>query len=179
MITGTPFSNLYKVIENDFKDYGLKENLSIDPNDPKQVIDSKTGFLFAHDFPVVDKISYHVVPNFIEAYDAVMDKYHRRIQRFRDTLSSSRPVIFIRIDLKGEGTKEQAISLRDLLISRYPNLHFSYIQLGFTEEHKTPWNQDRIYNYYLDESTAEHYDSPEWKAVIKGLDASRNTQSQS
>lgn len=169
LITGNLFSDLYNVLQDDFTNFGLKENLILEPHDHKFVFDTKTGFWFAHDFPVIDHNSYHIVDNFLDFYDEVRAKYQRRIERFRETLRSDRMVIFIRFDVEEEGTPDQALSLRDLLISQYPTLNFVCIHLAYREEYKTAWNFDRIYNFYIDESTATQYNSPEWRKVLSAI----------
>lgn len=171
LTTGSQFENLYKIIQNDFADFLHKENLYIDPRSPTYVQDRATGFSIAHDFPT-DR-QHNIVPDYLDAYDTVKAKYDRRIKRFKDTLMSDGKVIFIRVDAQGQGTPQQAMLLRDLIISKYPHLDFVYIQLGYTDEYKTPWNIDHIKNYYIDPAATDgpaNWNFDCWKILLQGIE---------
>lgn len=171
LTTGAQFENLYRVIQNNFADFLHKENLYIDPQSPQYVQDRGTNFSIAHDFPKDQQ--HNILPQYLDAYESVKAKYQRRIQRFKDTLASGKKVIFIRIDNQGQGTPQQAEHLRDLIASKYPQLDFVCIQLGYTDEYKTPWNLDHIKNYYIDAAATagppnwNHYC---WRILLHGIE---------
>lgn len=164
------FDDFYTNLKNDFKDFLLKENLVWTPAAPTIVHDNGSKIAFFHDFPILGNGNHNIAPNFLDAYPSIKDKYNRRITRFRETLSSASPVIFIRIDAAGNRT--QTIRLRDLIALQYPHLEFLIIQLGATAEYKQPWNLDRIINFYIDKSALDplNYNAPEVINLIKFIE---------
>lgn len=150
--TCNTFENFYNVLKTDFKNFLLKENLIHAPTDTV-VHDRGCGFTFHHDFPILGSGNFSIVPNYLDFYETTKAKYDRRIKRFRETLSSLSPVIFIRID--AAGNRNQTIKLRDLIAMQYPHLEFLIIQLGSTDEYLQPWNLDRIINFYIDKKALD------------------------
>ncbi|MBA3953874.1 hypothetical protein H0X48_00940 [Candidatus Dependentiae bacterium] len=161
----TNFDIVYKCLEEDFKNFLIKESLYIDPKEPIYVRDSY-GIGYMHDFPAYSD-TYHIKENFLDHYDEVMTKYQRRINRLRDILKSNNiHVVFIRLDHELGGTKDKAIKLRDLISLKYPHLDFTYVLLTCTEESKVPWDLPRIKNFFMPWNDIWNYESEAW---IKAL----------
>lgn len=73
-----------EVIENDFSDFLLRENLQVVDDKPKEFFDTKYGFYYNHD----------IKENFEQEYFIIFKKYHRRVKRFlKDT---KKPTCFLR-----------------------------------------------------------------------------------
>ncbi len=81
------FSDLKSVlymIENDFKDFMLKENLEVSKDDPKVFCDFKYGFYCNHDISI----------SFEKEYSDIFKKYQKRSNRFIEL--TEKPTCFIR-----------------------------------------------------------------------------------
>jgi hypothetical protein len=169
-----PISNVCRILENDFSGFFLKENLYVDPSHPCEIVDKGTNIASNHDFPTTDLVSRYVVPNFLDFHQQVYEKYQRRIKRFNNVCNSDKKVIFVRIDAAENLSKENTIMLRDCLHKKYPTLDFILIQLGCTEMCKTPWNIERVRNFYIDGNSIQgnptlwHFDC--WNQLLKGIE---------
>ena len=152
------FNSMYKLLETDFENYLLPENLVLDPSAPWFVIDSYTNVQYNHDFPIetVDAKVYenewedigalgNIVPNFLELYPGVYAKYQRRINRLRQVLHSEDSVLFFIINIY----KSQGIMLRDFFERTYPNLDFKILVINVGERSKGEWNEPKIYDYTI------------------------------
>lgn len=165
--------NVCRIIETDFSNFFLKENLHFDPRSPYEIVDEGTHISSNHDFPVVPGSRY-VVPNFLDFSQQVYEKYQRRIKRFNNVCNSDQKVIFIRLDAAENLSKENTIMLRDCLHKKYPTLDFILIQLGCTEMCKTPWNIERVRNFYIDGNSIQgnptlwYFDC--WNQLLKGIE---------
>jgi len=174
----SPFSAVCKVLEDDFK-YFLT-NLKLGENRPadnKLGIVDHYGFYFMHDWPTtshaaeqqplqhVDFIAADlVVADWEEYTKQVRDKYNRRIERFRQTIQKAifkkETLYFIRAD---DGTKEDAIYLRNLIRKLFPKLSFVLLAVKGDDAFRTPWNLDGIENFYI-----SHWNCREdWDVVFR------------
>src|SRR5579862_3805533 len=93
--------SIYRILENDFKDFLKQENLDVQPGSGRiyHVLDTLYNIKIVHDFtkkgpPLHD-------------YEHVKDKYYRRIARFYHALTLKKPVYFFRAVI----TKEEALKL--------------------------------------------------------------------
>jgi hypothetical protein len=71
-------------IENDFRDFLVKDNLKIDDDNPTRFVDIKYGFHYLHD----------VQEDFEDEYEEICQKYFRRIAVFREAVTH--PTVFFR-----------------------------------------------------------------------------------
>lgn len=78
------FKSVLKVIETQFSDFMLKENLSVETDNNRMFYDNKYGFQCNHD------IQY----DFEKEYDCIYQKYMRRAERFMQDIKQ--PTFFIR-----------------------------------------------------------------------------------
>ena len=107
-----------KCLQDDFLNFLRADVLSIYTHVPglTGVMDNYYGFQFIHDFPTMNISSLHmselednspfmglITQNFFILFEIIQAKYARRIKRFRDALSGTNEVIFIRTII----TKEQ------------------------------------------------------------------------
>lgn len=83
--TSPKLSSVLKIIEDDFKDFLQRDNLLWNSLSPTVFTDKKYNFNFPHDI----KKSLDV------EYEAVFQKYQRRICKFRDAVS--KPTVFFRM----------------------------------------------------------------------------------
>lgn len=146
----TPFESMYELINNDFQDFMLKENLVYrrnflysDDNGAfvskiyTHIWEKKYNVIFRHDFPLNAK--------FMEKYSEVLEKYSRRIQRFLGELNSNKHIYFIRQSI----TKKEATKLVNLLTTKFSGLKFTLVAIDSSEEIKSPWNIEHVKNYYM------------------------------
>ncbi|MBQ3544399.1 MAG: hypothetical protein IJA34_05355 [Lachnospiraceae bacterium] len=73
-----------EVIDNDFLDFMLRENLKLVDNNPKEFFDTKYGFYCNHD----------VKEDFEQEYPFIFKKYSKRAKRFLE--DTKRPTCFLR-----------------------------------------------------------------------------------
>ena len=78
------FDSVLKVIETNFSDFMIKENLFVNGSNPKEFCDMKYGFRCGHD----------IRHNFEEEYPFIYEKYKRRAEQFMQDVKS--PTCFIR-----------------------------------------------------------------------------------
>jgi hypothetical protein len=170
----TPFSALYSAIEDDFQNFFLKEHLLIPIEKPSQVIDTKTGIVYTHDFPTKDVVNPDkrdgddgygvvgtIVDNFLDFYETINEKYLRRINRLREVLNSSRQVVFFRY----ECSYEEAVALRDLIKKKYPTLNFKLVIINYY--YSDPWNEELIQNYFMPAERAWDINGNEWLTIFR------------
>lgn len=148
----TPYNGLYLLIKNNFKSFFKKSNLKKLITD---VQETGYGLTFVHDFPTIDsneliedgtKHIGLISDNFLEAYERVKDKYNRRIERLKKILMTNGPIYLFRAF---EISKNEAIKLKNLLVSKFPKLNFLLTVLNDTDEFKKPWNIERLKNFWM------------------------------
>jgi hypothetical protein len=177
----TPFESLCKILEDDFENFFLYENLELWANDKRFVLDKGTGCLFAHDFPmkfniphVFDIEQFHqnspapqeeVVENFLDYYKDICAIYQRRIKRFKELAYREEPLIFFRRD----ATAKEATILHELLAKKFPNRQFMLVIIDYRAEAQMQWNLTGIKNYYIHPSLIWKVDTPEWINILKEL----------
>lgn len=176
------FDSLYRALEDDFAHF-LEEN-SLHLRRDKQGIVDYYGFEFVHDFPTI-KTSISQDPSddnpitqnrirddWREFIPVVREKYLRRIERLKQTLSGSDKIfIFRHFGIN----RNQAQAIRDLLKRKYPQLDFTLIAVGNSTAMANDWNLSNIRNFYLNDSKV--WSNPEeWKKIFQtlGLEASGN-----
>lgn len=76
--------SVLKVIETDFSDFMLKENLQVNSDKPKEFSDTKYGFWCNHDIKI----------DFEQEYHEIYEKYCKRALRFMEDVK--RPTCFLR-----------------------------------------------------------------------------------
>lgn len=142
------FDAICAAFEDDFQKFldpaSLKEG-----EDPREIIDYY-GLRYRHDFP---RNGYEVTLNETETLlfgsiredwrdfiDAVREKYQRRINRLKKVLKGTDYVYLIRYQI----TKDEALQLRNIIASQYPELQFTFIAVNDAIEHD--WGLDEIKN---------------------------------
>jgi hypothetical protein len=170
----SPFSAIYSLISNDFKDYLNPEFFRI-REDNRGVI-NKYGVVFVHDFPTINYIGnniatedivneYTLSPDWLSALPLIQEKYERRINRFIQKCSSDDTIyLFRHVGI----TRDQAIELRDLIELKYPNLDFVLVVVGNNPAYSEQWGDEKIRNYYLNDTEVWN-DVREWKRIFNDL----------
>lgn len=172
----TPFSSLYKVLNEDFENFFVKENLiltSLGSSDC--IVDSYTGIAYLHDFPSKENTGRNlsdfnpellydglIVHNFLDFYEQANNKYWKRVNRLRAVLNSFSSVVFIR----HSATKEEAVSLRNLIEMKYPFSNFRLVIINSDKSLQEAWNEHKIQNYYLPIPCLGEPESAEWLHIL-------------
>ena len=168
------FPALCWTISDDFKDYLNPVYFKV-RGDNHGVI-NKYEVVFVHDFPTVDYTGNNIQkedlitesvlsPDWIQALPLIQDKYKRRINRFIEKCNSKSKVYLVR---HLEITRDEAIGLRSLIESKYPNLDFVLVVVGNNPAYANPWGDQKIKNYYLND-TQVWSDVKEWKRIFSDL----------
>lgn len=111
----TPMSGLIKVIQSDFDGFIDADHLEIRDN---RVVNQESNIVFFHDF------EEQQIPTFKQALPQVMDKYKRRIERWRTVVNSGNPILFVKGSNDtslGVITEDQARLIYDTLTQAYPH----------------------------------------------------------
>lgn len=82
--------------------------------------------------------------NWQEQVPLVTENFARKINRFREACNSNKKVIFVRWE---DINFEQAVQLRDLIKSKYPNLSFILMVIKECPEFESPWREENIRNF--------------------------------
>lgn len=157
----TPYQTVRDLLLNRFEGFMEPENFEfrISEQGEKYILDTKYGSRWIHDFVMQE--------DFLKDYDAVADKYIRRIDRFLEILITSSYPLFIRKRI----TKEQAQELRDILENLRNGRPFLLVALDGTQEMKADWQLESVRNYYL--RKAEPYtwkgDNQAWQEIFHDL----------
>jgi hypothetical protein len=162
------FDAISVMLETDFQDFLNKENLVLgNRNSPtascRLVTDTKHDMKFLHDFPW-DK-------NLEESYDAVKQKYARRIARFYRALATDKQIYFFRRDLV---TQTQIINFCNVIQKKFPDLKFTLIVMHNSKECKKKWKIKNVLNFSYKASNSKklkwsgYYKKP-WDVVLAAL----------
>jgi hypothetical protein len=159
------FEYLYQTLEDDFKHFCEPESLYAGPDN--MGVKDYYGFHFMHDFPTIQTYVSPLKDNWKDAIPAVHAKYLKRIARFKELLSGTEKIYFIRYHFI---TKDQAIALRDLLIKKYPNLDFTLIAVGKDPDMQKDWGLERIRNFqYVTVDNQNQADEATWTRIFQTL----------
>ena len=122
--TEISFASFEQCILNNFKQF--HKNIHI--NKSKQRVIDHYGIQFPHDYPTVNSPKlmdgtyypeYKICDDYEKYTDQVLEKYGRRIERFRNTMADkSRPLIVLY-----RGAYADAIKIKSLLESTYQREH--------------------------------------------------------
>lgn len=156
----TPYDSLYAIMENKFQGFMEPENFVLVMNDKeKYILDKKYGIKLFHDFKIND--------NFLNDFEVIKETYLRRIDRFFTVINNSKHPLFIRRGI----TKEQAITLRDLLHRLFPSKPFTIITVDSTQEIKENWGLPEIRNFFLRPPNPATWkgDNGAWQELFKTL----------
>lgn len=84
-------------------------------------VDKRTGFIFAHDF--------HHDYDVGEAFDAVAEKYARRILRLKESIRSSRRVLAVYVEhpIRSRVADETIVHARQMMADAFPGVDFTLL----------------------------------------------------
>jgi len=158
--------SIYRILENDFKDFLKRENLVIEPTEPgiktQYVFDTLYNIKLIHDFTKKGPA--------LHDYEHIKNKYYRRVARFYKALSLNKPVYFFRAVI----TKEEAIKLNNLIQQKFPLLTYTLVVAHNTPEFKEPWEIKNIKNFFIKDARSAN-EIKEWDKVFASLTITRNT----
>lgn len=104
-------------------------------------------------------------PDWLNALPLIQNKYARRIYRFIEKCNSQNKIYFFR---HFNITRNEAIKLRNLIESKYPNLDFILVAIGNNPAYAKKWGERKIQNYYLNDTQVWN-DVREWKRIFNDL----------
>lgn len=135
-VVSIPIAQTIALIENDFQDLMLTENLRpVYVEDTlERVVDTRWDLHFVHDFPSLEP----------EAVEAVRAQYLVRARWFMDLFDDEEaPPYFVRRWFNGDGPEDEreAIRLFELLRSRRRDVRLLYL-------HNDPFRPERVFGAY-------------------------------
>lgn len=163
------FESIYLALHDDFK--GFLENISVKSSGEvnHEVVDETYNIRFVHEFKNLDQ-NIDPANTRVALYDYHENKakYERRINRLRKALRSKKKLFFFRTVI----TKQDALLLRDLISSRYPQLNYILVVMNNTDDFKTPWDEKNIKNFYISNPTSASVTEEmqkEWDPIFREL----------
>lgn len=116
---------LVGVLANDFDGYFELPNLVLG-EDRRHVLDTATGLEFHHLF-TIDLDGTIAAHRVARDYPRLRARQDYLLRRWRETVSSDRPVLYVRRDPNDEFTAEELTELRDVLRTSYPAHRFALV----------------------------------------------------
>ncbi|NPA24730.1 MAG: hypothetical protein GXO34_02760 [Deltaproteobacteria bacterium] len=144
---------LITLINNDFSDLFLKENLEPAAVD-HMVFDRGSGMafhsrLYSRFDPDIGKRTFRTDYDFDKIYRQEKNKVDYLVDKWHKLAASSQKVLYFFKNNQGSSRKE-AVALRDTLANRYPEHDFLILYLQPRSLFEPPWGEARLANVYLD-----------------------------
>ncbi|NEP41227.1 MAG: hypothetical protein F6K35_19160, partial [Okeania sp. SIO2H7] len=157
----TPHQSLLKLVAEDFSKVFNKENLQLvkaSNNNIYLVGDRYYGHRHDHDFPRYDKnnpemLQYageSVLENWKFYLPQAIEKCEFLLQRWRETLSNNRRILFVRVEY--QWNPQKAIELRNLFLKNYPQIAPHFLFVGEAEspyDLREDWKLEKITTFHL------------------------------
>ena len=149
--TLSPYRSTFNLIENDFQDLYLPENLV--PVWDNMVEDTKYKISFHSKLlSKQDQNSQQRV--FLDSYDfeqTYQEEYRKikyLVQKWYDLVNSDRSVLYI-IKQEQHGSKYNAKKLLDLFEAKYPHHQFAIAYIQHQDKQDAPWEYTKLHNIYF------------------------------
>lgn len=177
------FDKLTQAFREDFVDFLNPQHMEIGTAPfglTWGVFDNYYRLIFLHDFPnhepenAVDFDVKYPNYNFADYLPEVTAKYERRLQRLRDVLGASGPVIFIRTATSRKFnipcTPKQVSAFIKTIKKRYPQLRFLFVIVHTNPEFKKAgnWKSSKVYPVYR--KTDSWVSVDEWVVLLKKIE---------
>ena len=164
----TPIDAVCSLLENEFDGFLDRDALHLETvPDPRgtesRCIVNGLGVQFFHDFPTDD--------GFLFTYASVKRKYDRRIARFYEVMRSGSRIVFLRYPL----TREEAVTLRDLIRRKFPELVFEIVAVNPREDGDADWQIEGVRQVYVAPTKSWDGDSESYGAVFESLNLLKAT----
>ena len=143
----TPFPSLYFFIANEGRFFLEPDRLVFCEDQPDGTGKEIKSFIKDLNYHMEFFHDFELSPDFMKDYPAIKEKYNRRIERFFELLRSKKRVLFVRRNLN----YKEAVLLDKLLKKKYPQLRYTILALGDTQDMKSNWKLKRVKNFYLRE----------------------------
>jgi hypothetical protein len=154
----TPFESLMIFMESRGAGFLDKDQLTIVETlhghpSMLHVVNLAYNIHFIHDFLAPDMFNY----------DAVKEKYDRRIKRFFDLLESNKKVLFIRVQI----SRPEAECLDNYLHTHYPNLDYTLVAVSEDSDARSDWGLERVRNFYMQQIPGNWMGNGEkWREIL-------------
>ena len=167
----SPFESIIKFLDLRGEGFLNPDYLIVNYNsNPEKCIvgiyDVFYGITFVHDFDYYPKghefPAIHFSQTQVTNFNEIKSKFERRIERFFKICESDKRILFVRVGLN----REESIVLVDTFRKNFPKLDFMILAVGDSDSHKTPWNVDRVFNFYIDQTDYNRGDSEAWKNIL-------------
>ena len=170
--TLSSYKSTFKLIQNDFADIYLKENLV--PVWDNMVEDQEYKISF-HSQMLSQKQDKDQPRKFLTSYDfneiyqAEYQKIQHFIQKWFELVNSNKLVLYI-IKEEQHGSKYNGKKLLDLFESKYPSHKFEIAYIQHEEKQEADWGFDKLNNIYFPRfapiSQADQGDIKSWDALF-------------
>ena len=149
--TLSPYRSTFNLIENNFQDLYLPENLV--PVWDNMVEDSKYKISFhskllSKQDPKTERRVFLASYNFKQTYRSEYQKIQYFIRKWYDLVNSDKSVLYI-IKQEQHGSKYNAKKLFDLFTVKYPQHDFAIAYIQHQSKQEAAWEYDRLHNLYF------------------------------
>jgi hypothetical protein len=143
----TPLPSLVAILDNNFKDTFLKENLEPNPN---YTMVKDTLYGNSYHSPFYKKIGTAFSG---EEFDALYEEEYSKVmylkEKFRNIARSSEKVLYMMVVHMAE-PKEHVLKLRDILKRDYPTHDFDILVIREQKNQEPDWNEPHIIQRYTE-----------------------------
>lgn len=164
----TPLSSLHQILENDFKNDFLKENLYYKGNQISMVTDR--AYDISHHSPFKNIGGDLSGEEFDVLYKSQVEKLDLFKKRFF-TLTNSKLKVLYFIKTSEDNAKEKSIGIKNLIQNKFPNHNFDIVVLQESHKSEAQWNENNIFNRYLARfspyNNVPDTDSDSWDLIFK------------
>ena len=156
----TPHQSLLKLVNEKFSNLFDRQNLEVrnSGRNLHLVFDKHYGHYYNHDFPRRDRnhpelVQYgggSVVDDWLKYLPQAVEKYEFLRNRWQETLSGDRNILFVRVEYNW--TPQKAREIRDLILNVYPNIQPHFLLVGEASnphDFRQSWNLDRITTLHM------------------------------
>ena len=174
------FDGLIQCVDDNFDHFLTAAHLFYNGG---RIENKKYSIDFYHDFPTIgshnnsvgleNELDGTIVPNYFDFLPEVQKKYHPRINRFLNTLTSNDEVVFFRTDIG----PESANRFVEMLSSKYPSLNYILVVVHGKKDLQYNWNIPHVANFYVERPDDVHrhwWHETEWLAIFKSLNLIKN-----
>ena len=144
-----PFEETNENIDNYFSTDEIENKLNLKFSNlvPDHKIESYNYNLHNHSKPRI------LSKNYLDILPELKIKYNRRINRFREAMTSNKNIYLFRNE---KISKESYIEIYNILIERYPNINLKIIVISkYDEKIKENWNHTNILNYFINKDNED------------------------
>lgn len=149
--TLSPYRSTFNLIQNDFQDLFLKENLVPVWDNMVQDTKYKISFhskLLSKQDEITKQRNFLKTYNFEQTYQLEYQKIQHFVRKWFALVNSDKSVLYI-IKQEQHGSKYNGKKLLDLFEEKYPHHKFAIAYIQHQEKQDKAWEYEKLHNIYF------------------------------